>query len=375
MEIKRQRKPKGLKRKRLLKGGNWGENFKNWMNGTTENLKGNLEKIKSIIPENFGAINEEQKGELNKWFNFSELVNTIPQTECKKTECIYDEPSSKEEAEQIASGIIGRFKTQNETRKLLIKTQEEQIILLQQQLEIERKTNIIKHFDVLFKDILEFVNEYIGNNKTSTTGLSRPFKTIIVLLNALPNIENNLGALIKGNINDLKNRYEIILKLLREQCAGMMQYGCSFAVKALGEEISGLYKKLKKDADVASTNNTDTDTLIQFIRDVVPIMIKNLQGTPEFEEYLKELKNIEEELNSIPKNIPPAATAATGGKKSRAVRKQANHAKPTDAAKQSKKVILGKERCIYKIKGSNKDHIKYKGALITVADYKKLMRG
>jgi hypothetical protein len=39
-----------------------------------------------------------------------------------------------------------------------------------------------------------------------------------------------------------------------------------------------------------------------------------------------------------------------------------------------KKEICGRMRCIYKIQGSIKEHIKYKGSLITVADYKKLMK-
>jgi hypothetical protein len=39
-----------------------------------------------------------------------------------------------------------------------------------------------------------------------------------------------------------------------------------------------------------------------------------------------------------------------------------------------KKEICGVMRCIYKISGSRKEHIKYKGRLITVADYKKLMK-
>ena len=39
-----------------------------------------------------------------------------------------------------------------------------------------------------------------------------------------------------------------------------------------------------------------------------------------------------------------------------------------------KKEINGKLRCIYKITGSRKEHLKYKGCLITVADYKKLMK-
>ena len=39
-----------------------------------------------------------------------------------------------------------------------------------------------------------------------------------------------------------------------------------------------------------------------------------------------------------------------------------------------KKEVCGKLRCIYKIPGSKKEHLKYKGQLITVADYKKLMK-
>jgi hypothetical protein len=38
------------------------------------------------------------------------------------------------------------------------------------------------------------------------------------------------------------------------------------------------------------------------------------------------------------------------------------------------KEILGKRRRIYKIKGSRKEHVKYKGELIPVSDYKKLVK-
>jgi hypothetical protein len=34
-----------------------------------------------------------------------------------------------------------------------------------------------------------------------------------------------------------------------------------------------------------------------------------------------------------------------------------------------KKIILGKERCVYKIGGSKKDYVKYKGGFIAVNDY------
>jgi hypothetical protein len=40
----------------------------------------------------------------------------------------------------------------------------------------------------------------------------------------------------------------------------------------------------------------------------------------------------------------------------------------------NKKNILGKERCIYKISGNRKEYVKYKGDLITVKDYKNIIK-
>jgi hypothetical protein len=63
-------------------------------------------------------------------------------------------------------------------------------------------------------------------------------------------------------------------------------------------------------------------------------------------------------------------SSSSGGRKAKAKTNAKNAVKPSPV----KKVVCGKLRCIYKIHGSRKEHLKYKGQLITVAEYKKIMK-
>jgi hypothetical protein len=53
---------------------------------------------------------------------------------------------------------------------------------------------------------------------------------------------------------------------------------------------------------------------------------------------------------------------------------QGGNRKTNTVKKINKKTILGKERCIYAIQGDRKEYLRYKGNLIPVKDYKKLMK-
>ena len=53
---------------------------------------------------------------------------------------------------------------------------------------------------------------------------------------------------------------------------------------------------------------------------------------------------------------------------------QGGNRKTNTVKKINKKSILGKERCIYAIQGDRKEYLRYKGDLIPVKDYKKLMK-
>ena len=64
--------------------------------------------------------------------------------------------------------------------------------------------------------------------------------------------------------------------------------------------------------------------------------------------------------NTVPNTTPPTLR---GGKYSKNV-----------YTKVGKKEVLGKDRVIYKMKGSNKEYLKTKGMYIPVSEYKKLKK-
>jgi hypothetical protein len=219
----------------------------------------------------------------------------------------------------------------------------------------EKKKEIISKFYTTFQEILIIVNKDRNNPEKS-----EPFKELMNMVNKLPEIDKSLKALIAEDVNNLKSVYLKILQLLKENCSGWRGTFCSGAVLILGGNVQKLYEELKNNIKLKEDQITD-DILIKFIKDVLPIMKPKLANI-----------NIEFETQNDALNIIDNLLALkSGGKKSsRAVRKEIQ-GKPIVI---TKKVILGKERCIYKVRGSNKEHVKYKGSLIPVADFKKLMK-
>ena len=217
---------------------------------------------------------------------------------------------------------------------------------------------IISKFYTTFQDILKIVKRDRHNELTQPN-----FQDLMKMVNKLPDINKSLDTLIvKDNSSqdqkNLKGVYLKILQLLKENCSGWRGTFCSGAVLILGGDVQKLYDELKKKINIIE-ENISNEILIKFIKDVLPIMKPKLADINEFNAENKSLDEIASLLQQ------------GGGKKfSRAVRKEIQ-GKPIVI---TKKLILGKERCIYKVQGSNKEHVKYKGSLIPVADYKKLMK-
>lgn len=81
----------------------------------------------------------------------------------------------------------------------------------------------------------------------------------------------------------------------------------------------------------------------------------------EYREIMSQNKQTTSTYGALYKNLDnPIPTSSTGGN--------------PKVKKTTKKEILGKERCIYKISGDRKEYVKYKGDLITLKDYKNIMK-
>jgi hypothetical protein len=239
---------------------------------------------------------------------------------------------------------------------------------------------LYQQFDTIFNNILITINNYVGKKQDEEK--SKEFQRIITLLQALPGIDKNLPQIVDTKITPI-DRLKIIIELLKKECGGTFkQYICGTALTLISDtNIDKLYKDLINTDNEAICNTH----LKQFIKNVIPIMQKQLNGVYEFAEELTELKTLLENLNA----------SSVGGKKSSRSGRKEVHGKQKKiyinpncknknkdiVAKTShkpviiaKKIILGKERCIYKIQGSKREHVKYKGSIITVTDYKKLMK-
>ena len=70
----------------------------------------------------------------------------------------------------------------------------------------------------------------------------------------------------------------------------------------------------------------------------------------------------------------PSRTDGLSRKEINELRRGSGHFLYKNNTKSLSKNILGKSKRIYKVDGSKKEHVKHKGNLITVSDYKKLMK-
>jgi hypothetical protein len=127
-----------------------------------------------------------------------------------------------------------------------------------------------------------------------------------------------------------------------------------------------LVNKLKDLLNPSTLDDKDFESFCKLLKHTDKEMLKqsltNLKDNNKLTELLdSNLEMLENMLENEGKKA-----SSSGGRKAKAK----NVLKPSPV----KKVVCGKLRCIYKISGTRKEHLKYKGQLITVAEYKKLMK-
>ena len=182
----------------------------------------------------------------------------------------------------------------------------------------------------------------------------------------------------------------------------------------LDRNLTSLYNEIDKCYDTKLLNYNGTQTNFgNILRDTLKLIIKNCDN------YITKLFNNETGLfisgfrcsnkesistyynnaNKLPDNVKTTddinkhrktallyllTNNSMGNFKSRIINNdiskellnisQGGNRKTTTVKKINKKTILGKERCIYAIQGDRKEYLRYKGDLIPVKDYKKLMK-
>jgi hypothetical protein len=358
---------------------------------------------------------------INEWTKFikdlAEYYFTLPKSDCKSDDSTECENISKEEFDESLKRFLGNIEIIKAGKEnALREKQKKKDVSCSTQNSNKQITisSIIVNFDMQFFKILNKVNSDIDKTDPG----SKPYNTMMGLVRNLPKIKDSLNKLTAIKIQNLDQRYKVILEILGSVCSGFTAPFCTGAAKLLGPEVSTLYSKLKENSNKKDSITICDMILIGFIKDVLPIMISKLNNINEFEDAyielilinndkvlgLKEIEvPIKKEAVVVPSPVVGVPLPGGGKKSSKFVHKEIQgrlmkiYRKPNDKkdyvkhkgvlisikeykehmkqrAAITKKLILGKERCIYKVQGSNKEHVKYKGSLIPVADYKKLMK-
>jgi hypothetical protein len=145
-------------------------------------------------------------------------------------------------------------------------------------------------------------------------------------------------------------------------------------IKYLRNYYLNMFGSLEPDA--LKDKNVDDNLIIKIIE--IDERFKEISAL----KTLKQKEDLERLIKYNPDNDDIASNNASGGnankqyKNKKGAKQNIKPTKPIKPVKPTitgKKEILGKERCIYKKAGDRKEYVKYKGDLITVKDYKKII--
>lgn len=182
-------------------------------------------------------------------------------------------------------------------------------------------------------------------------------------------IESNYKTEVFGVLNKIMGPEVKIMKIKEEEVITQKELADSIEdIKSSITEDGQIYRHEKIfltyiiNIEKLSTNYKKY-TYIEDVKSLINMIVKSLIILDKIYDFFKEIEKKVSQIEYKRKNAIQQQQQPGGFRKK-------NNLKPTVV--QSKE-ILGKIRRIYKVAGSRKEHIKYKGELISVSDYKKLV--
>jgi hypothetical protein len=252
-------------------------------------------------------------------------------------------------------------------------------------LTIEDLIMLSKHNILTVKDLLKLYNKY-DNSIMDEEILERLKEKLTAddLLNVKRFTKYVLTTLLKYKILPIEVLKEFYIlgfgnvkypsnRIAKDEFEEFLKHKV-LTVKDL-QDFYILVKELKKLLTQTTLNDKDFEAFYKLLKHTDKDMLKDdLTEIKENKELPNLLDSNLEMLEKMLENEGKRSSSSSGGRKAKAKAKA--NAKAKNAVKPSpvKKVVCGKLRCIYKIHGSRKEHLKYKGRLITVAEYKKIMK-
>ena len=168
------------------------------------------------------------------------------------------------------------------------------------------------------------------------------------------------GGVIPESIDNFINNLYTLISISKSEEEDFIYIKTLFYTRGVKSEkqltLEGYEAYISKNANKQDNLDKLINFIIDGIKNAKPIYVTDVHNKNYY------IKVFLEDINSIKK---PELKIATALKTVYDIKGGNN--------KQYKE-ILGKRRRIYKIKGSRKEHVKYKGELIPVSDYKKLFK-
>jgi hypothetical protein len=260
--------------------------------------------------------------------------------------------------------IINKFI--QEIERLQKIKEENELQRLKEQENLKLSNNLIKLFEII--DNLPIKNKEVVGHITSLRD-SKESKDIIILILKMITYKDCNKCLDLIHMNDGEGDYNlfynnkvnrkttyvehknIIDKCIYTRSKAMNRFLKSEKDDKLYIEAMELFDFYKNSLNTELYNEENKYKLKKYILDKFLFFAKDIENKAEMVDIIKEF---------IKGNKPSTSKKSSTGGKTIKINKT--------------KLLFGKERCIYKKSGDQKEYIKYKGDLITVKEYKIIIK-